>query len=159
MFQQFNECFLWRAFFFSGRSESITVLGINFWDPSILRGCNVAQWQSFLYWDYIFPKERMTDDAEISPLVENRGQHLKLLFCRARTGAPPHCLDNRLHILTCWGKKHISDSQHSGNMFIVFVAMKKKRKEKKRKTHAQLKQMNISVLKQIKSIKCEMFWP
>lgn len=29
------------------------------------------------------------------------------------------------------GKKHISDSQHSGNMFIVFVAMKKKRKEKK----------------------------
>lgn len=24
----------------------------------------------------------MTDDAEISPLVENRGQHLKLLFWR-----------------------------------------------------------------------------
>lgn len=30
---------------------------------------------------YIFPKERMTDDAEISPLAENSGQHFKLLFC------------------------------------------------------------------------------
>lgn len=58
------------------------MLGINFRDPSILKGCNVAEKQSFLYRDYIFPKERMTDDAEISPLVENRGQHLKLLFCR-----------------------------------------------------------------------------
>lgn len=156
MFQQFNECFLWKAFF-SGHSESIIALGIHFWDPSILRGCNVAQWQSFLYWDYIFPKERMTDDAEISPLVENRGQHLKLLFCRARTGAPPQCLDNRLHILTWWEKNTFLIRSTRGTCLLSLWLWKKK--EKKRKTRAQLKQMNISVLKQIKSIKCEMFWP
>lgn len=64
---------------FYGHTERITLLGINF---CASRACYVAQWQSFLHRDYKFPKERMTDDAEISPLVENRGQHLKLLFCR-----------------------------------------------------------------------------
>lgn len=87
----------------------------------------------------------MTDDAEISPLVENRGTTFEVVILSTRTGAPPHCLDNRLRILTwrggrvgrCGGrgrtggkkkKKHISDSQHSGNMFIVFLRL--------RKTHA-----------------------
>lgn len=69
----------------------------------------------------------MTDDAEISPLVEKGGTTFQVVILWNGTGAPPHCLDKRFHILA-WRqkKKHTSDLQHLGNMFIVFVVIKKK---------------------------------
>lgn len=47
----------------------------------------------------------MTDDAEISPLVENGGTTFEVVILSTRTGAPPHCLDNRLRILTWRGRE------------------------------------------------------
>lgn len=65
----------------------------------------------------------MTDDAEISPLVENSGQHWKLLFGRRGQELHPTVWTTAFNFVG--GKeKHISDLQHLGNMFIVFVDMK-----------------------------------
>lgn len=48
----------------------------------------------------------MTDDAEISPLVENRGQHLKLLFGRKERGSPAPLFGQALiHTLTWRGRR------------------------------------------------------
>lgn len=110
----------------SGRAESVTVPAMNVRDASILRGCNVAQWQSFLYRDYIFPKERMTDDAEISPLVKNRGQHLKLVFGRKQREPHPTVWTSaytEFNLVVVVEGATFPDLQHSGNMFIVTVVL------------------------------------
>lgn len=85
------------------------------------------------------------------PISWKEGTTFEVVILSARTGAPPHCLDKRFSHFNSVEEKHISDLQHSGNMFIVFVAVEK---------HAQLKNKWIfQCCGPIKTIKCEMFWP
>lgn len=66
----------------------------------------------------------MTDDAEISPLVENRGQHLKLLFGRKqREPRPTVWTSAYTDFNLVGGQSTFPDLQHSGNMFIVIVLL------------------------------------
>lgn len=69
----------------------------------------------------------MTDDAEISPLVENRGQHLKLLFGRKQREPRPTVWTSAYTDFNLEGrggkKSTFPDLRHSGNMFIVIVVL------------------------------------
>lgn len=73
------------------------------------------------------------------------------VILKARMAAPPHRFNSLHNILTGWKKNTILICNTYGNMFIVFVRVKKC-------PHAQLKQMKIAVARHIRSIKWEMFW-
>lgn len=63
----------------------------------------------------------MTDDAEISPLVENRGTTFEVVILSAtEPELHPTVWTTAFTFSLGGGKKtHISDLQHSGNMFCL----------------------------------------
>lgn len=96
----------------------------------------------------------MTDDAEISPLVQNRGRHSKLLFGRKQQEPRPAVWTSVYTDFNLVGRGEKKAHFLICNTWATCVLSLWSRK-----TCTQLKQLNISAVEQINSIKCGTFWP